>query len=388
MALSLVPQDQGGQDAAPQTPMEQFSGLPWGAPEAQDWARDAATRVNAYEQQQALANANDQAGANFVRSVDSFRRGLVSRTQADPHFVNTALDLVPTTIGSLIDAHPGLGPEDKQTHHDALVSDLNNQIARAAVQGMADRNAASAHAMMADARIGGALSDDDKQGLTSYIGLQDVARNADAAAQRIQQRETANAASTSAAIGHASALYDGNFDTPDFRPGWAQQVMRDPATQPADKATLMHLYARMQMGGDAQASDPITVQRALSGQMGHRDILGEAGNSLRLADAVGLAHTALPLSTLDRAHFAQAADTIQQARNILYGPNGENGAAGHAAWGRFVNWMLPTLRLGGANLQDPNMHPLNWINRFQPTGNDVVPRAPANRRPLSEIFGR
>lgn len=372
----------------PQSPMQEFAGMPWGNGEAADWAPEVAARVNAYDQQRVVANANDRAGQNLVGAITKFRDGLVQRTAADPHFADTALDVVQPTIAAFINAHPGIPDEDRQGHHDALVADLNNQIARTAVQSMAEQHAGAAHDMMADPRIGGALTDEDKTGLTSYIAMQHIARNADASAQQMQRTQAAQEASAAAAVDHADKLYDPTLGEPGFRPGWAQRIMADNMVQPADKAALMHLYGRLQTGGDAASSDPIMVQRILAGDMTHRDVLGEAGGALRLPDALNLARATLPQTVADQAKFSQVADTIQQARSALYGPNGENGAAGHAAWGRFVNWMLPTLRMGGADMGVPDIHPLNWLPRFQPTGDDVVPSAPESRPSLQQIFGR
>ena len=395
---------------APQTPMGEFANLPWGSQEAEDWAGSAATRINDYDQKKAIADANDRAGNAFVASLDNFRKGLVSRTAADPYFIHTAFDLAADTIPRIVNAHPNLSDDERSAHHDALVADLNNQIAVAGVKSMAERDGHIAATMLAAPRIAAALSDDDRKGLASYIGSQEIARGADRAAQQIEREKAATAASAAAAVGHAGTLYSPQLGEPAFPPGFATRLMADPAVGADDKAELMHLYARLQTGGDAAASDPITVQRALAGGMDHRDVLREAGNSLRLVDALGLAKSTLPTTPEDRAKYMQAADVIQQARTQLYGPNGENGAAGHAAWGRFVNWMLPTLRMGGADMADANTHPLNWLGRFAPTGDDVVPRPPpqqpqpkgryplppdeyiepppAERPSLKEIFGR
>src|SRR5690242_17266940 len=98
-------------DLAPQSPMTEFAGLPW-HDDVQPWAEEVSTRLNNYDQGKAIAAANDRAGATLVAGVDTFRKGLLDRTAADPHFAGTALDLVQPTIATLVNAHPSI-PDDE-----------------------------------------------------------------------------------------------------------------------------------------------------------------------------------------------------------------------------------------------------------------------------------
>lgn len=389
---NFIPDDNsdGGQPTPGMHPaLEAFQQIPW-APGADAWARDSATIVNDHIQKAQIADANQQAGQNFVDNIGRFRDGLKNWVQGDPTAVHSALALIPHTIGSLIDSNPVHPDEQRQDAHDQIVGDLQQQVARSAVQRMAELHGPSARQMLADPRIGDVLDDQDHAGLNSYIDLQDLARNADGAAQQRQAMQVAAQQSAGAALGHLGTLYNPTIDDTQFPQGWAASLMANNAIMPADKMALMHVYGRLQTQGDAPQSDAFEVHRMVDGiaagqPPSHADLLNSAANSLRLADAVHLAPGALPLDQQHKAYFSTLSDALGRARAMLAGPDGENGAAGAAAFQRYVNFLMPNVRAGGMAAVMPA---LMALPRFTPSGNDVQPAVPREGRPsLARIFG-
>ena len=371
------------------SPMEQFASLNWGD-DAKPWASEVATRVNDYEQKTALAEDNTRAGQAFVSNMAGFSQGLLDKVSQDPQFVHTALDIIPPTIFSVIDSNPSHPDERRQSDNDAIVNDLSQSVSRHAVQTAAERSEESARSLLGNERISSFLSDEDKSGLDAYISMQSMARGADSAAAQKQAAQQAQDRSATAAVMHASTLYDDETNGIKFPSQWASSMMANKDIAPQDKAALMHLYGRLQTNGDAEQSDPSMItsvlKAALSGTASHTDILNEAGNSLRSVDAFALARGALPMDATTRSTLGQLSDTMQRARAALMGADGENGAAGYAAFGRFANAAMTAIRQGSADFGE--RHPLNWLPHFMPTGDDIVPSVPsASRRSLTQIFG-
>lgn len=385
-----------GQDPNPPTDqtthpdMQEFKQLPW-PEDASSWASEAATGINDQMQRERIAANNAAATQAYSNGINRFANGLIKWASDDPTRAEAAIREVRPYFDHLIGLNPSIPDEDRGAHHEALSSDLEGQIAQAAVKSMAEMHAPTARSMLDN--LGGYLGDDQKDYLGAYIGAQDFARGVDAAGQQQMQARLADQRSAMAATGHAAQLYDPASDTLRFPPGWAQSLTANPAISYPDKAVLLHLNGRMQSSGDAPVSDPTLINNTLQqiargNSPDHRELLNAAGTSLRLADALHLATGSGPLSVTQRNSYGYLADTVQQARDALYGRDGENGAAGHAAWGRYVNWLMPAVR-GGMGFGDPDTHPLNMLGQFRPTGNDVAPTAPAEgRKSLAEIFGR
>lgn len=385
----IEPQPRGDPAATPE--LQQFRNLPW-PPEAQPFADEMAIRLNDYDQRTRIGQANAQAGQNYRNNALSFAGSLVNATVADPHFADTAISLVRPAFDALISSNPTHPDDQRNDHFEALSSDLEGQIAHSAVQRMAEIHPLTARDWLDD-KFSNYLDDGQKSFLSSYIGAQEMAQGADrSAAQQMQARQSADQ-SAAAALSHAMGLYDQNTDSVQFPPGWASRLTANPNVGWEDKGALMHLYGRLQANGDAPASDPYQINQTLQhiasgGTVSHAGLIDSAGTSLRLADALHLSAAAGPLTTEERAHYGNLADTVQQARDALYGRDGENGAAGSKAWGRFVNWVMPAARAGGVDFGDPEGHPLNQLPRFRPSGNDLIEPPPEGRPSLKDIFGR
>lgn len=354
--------------------MQNFADQPW--PDgARDWANETAIGINDQMQRERIAAGNAAAAQAFQSGINRFANGLVSWVSGDPTRADAAIREVRPFFDNLIGNNPNHPDDQRAEHHEALSSDLEGRIAHAAISSMADMHAGQARDMLGG-DLGNYLDDGQKQYLGAYISAQDMARGVDAAGQQQMLQRAAARRDTMAALGHASQLYDPQTDTLQFPQAWAQNLTANQNIDYPDKARLMHLYGRMQSSGDAPASDPVTVNNTLQqiaqgNSPDHGPLIDAAGQSLRLADALHLMAGTGPLTVDQRNHYGNLADTVQQARDVLYGRDGENGAAGHAAWGRYVNWLLPAARQG-ADFGDPEAHPLNWLPRFRPSGDEVI----------------
>jgi hypothetical protein len=123
--------------------------------------------------------------------------------------------------------------------------------------------------------------------------------------------------------------------------------------------------------------------------MPHSDLISAAGDSLRLPDAVWLGQHSVQQDAASRSYLAQVDGHIQTAKSIYMA---EPSIAGARAFGNFMDWFMPQVR-GGANLNPRSDEyalgetPHGVMAQFAPTGNDLASAAPAQRKPLSEIFG-
>ena len=376
-----------------QTPAPQPQGMPSPGlqafrasitdPRAQPWADEVVAKLNNHFQQRRIADEMTQEGQAFTNNMSAFKNGLVGMVQKDPTAVHVAMDLVPSTIATMITTMPGGPPTDAKDHYKAITGHMQSEIAAAAVTRLAEQHEGIARATLADPRIDGVLDDGAKQGLGNYISLQAHARNVDAAAAQrnaVQQAQDVNDRST---MNYVQALIDPGTGKPQFPPAWTQAVMADPKVSPASKIGVMGLYNKLQESGDAPISDPHLatdlVGRMASGEIRSADVLHHAGDGLRVPDALAIAG-------MPRAQAAQLSDTLQDAQTRLSSP--DNGYAGYAAFSKFVNWMLPAARNGA--VLDPNNKDYilanNKIASFMPTAADLPPPAAGPRPPLAQIF--
>jgi hypothetical protein len=184
-------------------------------------------------------------------------------------------------------------------------------------------------------------------------------------------------------------------------------MVADPRVVPETKAALWQAHDRLLRQGDPAQSDPATLVSLINqmtlpnnGGLTPTDVWQHAGSNLSLADTQMLAGAAFPKTPQQRAEVAAVAGTLATARDIIASP--ENGPAGQAAFGRFVNWLMPAYRNAGNGSLNPNSD--NWIlggeygpgmiQAFMPRGDDLLigrqlmdTANTADRPSLSEIFG-
>ncbi len=378
--------------ATPSPALQQFRGA-FTDPSAQKWATEATIRLNDYFQKRRLAAANTQAGQNFVDDIGQFKDGLVGMVRSDPVAVHTALDLVHPTMAALIGTMPN-APADAADHHAALSGEMQREIAAAAVTSAAERSEPLARHLLGNERIQGVLGDDAHQTLTRYTDLQAGARQADNEAQQ-QAADTAREhVGHQSALNYLNVLTDPGTGDLQFPDGWNQGVMADPRLPPAGKAAVSSIYTNLRQNGDAQQSDPFLVSSLVGALAGNDppkvpDVIQHAGTNLRLADAMHLGGLAAG-GPHQRQGVAALDDAIKLGESQLAVP--ENGAAGEAAFGRYVNWLLPAVRNGAVLDPASKDYALSGgrMQSFAPQPGDyVAPVLPIGDRPtLHQIFSR
>jgi hypothetical protein len=367
-------------------------------PQAQEAFGDAAVRVQDYMMRRDIAADNAAAADRLVSNLGQFKDGLARMVYADPAAVDLGLDLVPDIVHGIAHTHPYLPDDQRDSAYDNITTDIQREIARTGVMSLADRNADAARALLGSDRVAALIDGQDRLGLEGYIGAMDSARTTDAAAvaqQRAvdQQRDTGFAMAN-----YLGALVDPNTQEMQFPDGWAQRITADPTVPPAATAALLGVYSRLQTGGDVKHSDPFlmanVIQRLASDNPPSTwEILNEAGNGLRVADAVSMArHSVGSMTPAMRREFGEVSTTIDAARRFIASP--ENGPAGHVAFGRFMDWL--TANYSGMGSLNPksdnyilptegthgNMVGSFW-NNFMPNNEDIVLGSRLNGNPRS-----
>jgi hypothetical protein len=360
-------------------------------PQAQEVFADAAIKVQDYVTQRQIAADNSAAGARLISNLGQFKDGLVGMVQSDPAAVVLGLDLVPDVVEGIVQTHPWLPEDQRQSTQEQLTTDMQREIARAGVMSWADRDAEAARGMLAMPRLEGLFTDQDRTALNGYIGAMDTARTADAAALAKQREQDAARTQDFATVNYFNALLDPRTQELSFPTGWAQKVTSDPSVSPGYTAAMLGIYDRLQTGGDAAASDPFLaadlIDAAAKGNGSMPAVLGNAGNGLRLTDAITIAGMAGPQSENGKAVVGALNEVVQHARSVLADPF--DGPAGQKAFSNFVNWLLPAVRAGAVSLnpEEPGYAGLR-LPQFAPSTSDLVLPTPIEGRPsLDDIFG-
>ena len=383
-------------------------------PASQEWAGNAATRIQDYLHTRNVADANTAMGDELVNNITGFKNQLSAMARADPRSANLALDLVPDTVGALIDNHPDLPEGSHQDTHDSIVQHIQQTIAREAVMGMGDLHEGAARDLLQSDRISSLLGADDTKALDGYITGMAMARGIDARAGQVKAAQQQQEIRDNQTLGYLGALAEPGTHDLQYQPGWAQRVMKDPALPPEYTAPMLHVYNRfVAQGGDAPETDPVLAEQLIrgvaSGRTSMTDILGHAGGALQLPDALTIAGMLRPQSEGQKGEAASMVATLDAARRQIVGMDGENGAAGERAYGRFVQWLLPQYRMAGQGSLNPRAE--NYIlqqgehdeggvmRHFMPTGDELLGNPLPHKFPslqdytqdrptLGEIFSR
>lgn len=363
-------------------------------PVAQDAVGDALTHINNHLQMAEIADANTAAGQNLEDDWTRFGGGMIQWVKNDPTAVHAAMDAVVPMARGVVDSVPGV--ENPDDHHANLVNDLQRQIAISAVKGAADQHAGLAADLLGQDRIKDVLGDDTHKQLVGYAYAQADARQRDASSQAIERAQAAQDASTSRLVDYASALEDPTGRGPRFPDRWNQRVLSDPAVRPQHQGLLGDLYYTMRTRGDVPSSDGLTaasmINAVANGTATPDEILGHAvAGNLRLQDAVHLAKLARDDGTGPDDHAQGLAQLAYAGRTAIMGRDGENGAAGVAAFDRYMNWLLPQYRRTGAAGAVPggDFYLLNGgIRAFMPTGDDLPAPRGNREKSLGQIFAQ
>lgn len=386
--------------ADPGRPLTDFVGA-FTDPQAREVFRDAAIRIQDYVTKRTIADENAAAANRLVGNLGQFKNGLVEMVQSDPASVTLGMDLVPGVVGGLVDMHPFLPDDQRQSTYDSLAADMQRDIARAGVMSWADRDATVARNMLDSPRVAGLFSDADRAGLSGYIGAMETARAVDNAALARQRAADADEIRMTSAINYFGALLDPRTFDLQFPAGWAERVTADNTLPPGDTASMLGIYGRLQQNGDVDTNPLLAADLISLAAQGKgapvTSVLNQIGRNLSITDALTIAGMSMSNTPGGRAEVQALAATLQSYRDRVVTP--ENGPAGVRAFERFVNWIIPQVRGGGG--LDPRAE--NYIlptgdgpattrfwGDFAPRLDDLVEGAPvAGTVPMNEFeFGR
>lgn len=338
-------------------------------PGVQDWMAGAVSAIQDHVTARSIA-ANAQAqGDEFINALSDTKQNLVGMAKSDPSSVPLAFDLV--------DSFP--------EHMAPFGAHFKEEIAKSAVQGLAETNRDAAHAAID--KYADYIPEGDQAALRTYADHFETLRGLDAQAGQLEFNKNLQRASNIQAEAHLNDLQEPQTGTLRFPQGWGTRVMTDGKLSPQAKATLIGTYTNLQANGDPVTSDPHLVadllqRAALPAQHGdHPDpleIFGQAGAGLTISDAQYLSSRTGPQPPAARADTQALADAMQDARGMI---------GNDRAWGRFVQWALPAAKQGGLVLdptsKDYSLAP-ERMQRFMPTGDDVI--APALRQYAGEMI--
>jgi hypothetical protein len=342
--------------------------------EGQDWAAQAANKVQDYLTGKAIATAAQQAGDETVANLGRTKDNLVGMVQSDPGSIPLALDLAQHSVKGVVDQHQNLDDDTRSTLAQQLTDSMQQEIAHTGVQKIAEIDKGAA--LKAIGQYGDYLPQDQQDMLKQYADVQEGFRAQDTAAAGVQAAKDAAARGYQAASNYLTGLVDPA--THEFRspPGFVSTMMADPSLALPTKLALNAGYTMLNRNGDVPQSNPSVVadminRIASSDKPQQGELISHLGSGLTVADTAWLNHLLGPSSPQRQADLRALAETVNSARDTLAAP--ENGAAGHQAFGRFTNWLLPALR-NGANLGELTEN--NAVQRFAPTVKDYAAATP------------
>jgi hypothetical protein len=352
-----------------------------------DTGAEVAARIQTHMDAQQLAASQQYAQDQFTSRMGQLRQNLMSMAKNDPTSHDLALDLAEINMRGMTNA---LGMPDA-AHADVLAG-MQGDIAHAAIEGLANRSSQAAKQALTSGRLADLVPEGAKPGLAQYIDTMAQVRQTDAMARQAEVARQATNASAATARQWLGGMTDPNTGQLHFPDNWGQRMLQDQTMHPMDKASLLRAQRNLLQNGNPSQSDPQVVHDLLQrAALPHNDpanpsvteVLGHAGGALTLSDAQFIAGRAGPQDPQTDAATSRIAQVMSDARDDINNPS---------AYGRFVNWLLPTIRNGGANL-DPNSKDYlltpERMAAFQPTGDDyLAPRVGdnSNRPPLADIF--
>ncbi len=274
---------------------------------------------------------------------------------------------------------------------------MQSEIAAAAVTMLAETHEGAARGMLADKRIA-ALLGESATPLGEYIGAQAKARAIDLSAEAEAFQANEMVAADMTATDYVASLIDPASGAMQFPPRFNQDILADPRLSPPVKAGVLTVYDRLRMSGDLEKSDPLVItdaiRRAANGEPPDAgELLQQAGVTLTAHVAVALTRK-LSLSPVAQVEAQQMMDAMDMVASRIATP--EYGIAGARAYGRFVNWFVGEYARQGPGSLNPRMDnymfnpdiPGNPVERFTPTGSDLIGERVAAQRPsLQDIFG-
>jgi hypothetical protein len=359
------------------------------APGAQEWSADVAKDIQQHLNEVNVADANQRAGEQLVQNMADTKDNLVGMVQSDPTSVNLALNLAPKLVGGML-GHMADQPDIQADTHSQITGHIQQAVAHAAVIRMADFHADGARDLLN--QVSQHLGEGDADKLNGYIDTLQNARDADHAAGLEQLQSDRDRASQLSAYKVGSTLLDPSRESIGFPDNFVANLVRNTAITPADKQPLYQAFNNLRQFGDPASSDPHlvaqTLQQLASPDQGlsHADIFQHVGQGLKYVDALMLHGLNLGSTPEGLNAVKQLSTVVSSAQQQLAG-SGTN--VGDAAFGRFMDWLLPSYRRTGAAGLNPNsdnfLLPEGTMASFAPRHSDAVVTGTPTRS-LSDVF--
>lgn len=350
---------------------------PAGVP--QQTTEQIATIFNDYQQRQQILQTNENLADQYVNDLSQWKSGMEAAVRNDPTFVHHAMAATAAYVSGMVNSVDAHSDDLKAEHGQAIIDDFHKDLATLSVYHAAERNELMARDLLNDPTVQTAIGDEDRIGaLGKYIGHQADARARDAATQQDLAAQQQVQRVQDRTMNYLGALVGGQFP-----PTWNSSLLADTVVPNGTKGLLGDLYGKLRTEGEPQSSDAATIlsitkQLAAGGKVDPEQMIGLSANGvLRPMDAV---HLYGLRSSKDQ--MVLAAQNLQAAQDYLMGPDGENGAAGARAFGRFSNWFMDQWRNNPPEVLDPRSEA--WImnnstvggvgvlDHFLPRGDDLL----------------
>ena len=321
-------------------------------PDVQDWATGVAQTIQQHVNQTTVADLNQAAGNQFVQNLADTKNQLVGMVKSDPTSLDLALKLTPQLVGPLLQ-HANVPDEQFQDTHDSIVGHINQAATHAAIIRMSDFDSGAAKGMID--KYGEHLDEGDAATLGRYADTLQGARDTDHALGTAQLLSDRRLGSRLSAYSVGSQLLDPSRETVGFPDNYVANLVRNTAIQPDDKQALYTAVTNLQRNGD-QPSDPYTVMRRLQQianqePVTHQDLMDQVGRRLSYVDAHMLQGINLGATPEGNQAATQLSRVVTDAQRQLAG-SGDR--AGNAAFGRFMDWFLPSFRNTGSAGLNPD----------------------------------
>jgi len=357
-------------------------------PQAQDIAGQAAVDIQQHVNMTTAADVNTEAGNQFVNNLAATKNNLTGMASADPTSIPLALKLANDLIPPLL-LHANVDPDTQADTHSAILSHFNQQIVHAGAIRAADFSPDMVQGIID--RYGEHLDDGDADKLTKYATALDGARQMDRTIGTQQAQMDAVRGSQLSAFRVGTSLLDQKRESVQFPDDFAANLIRDQNIQPADKAALYTAVTNLHQNGD-QPTNPYTFVQRLQDvvnpgvDVNHNDLMSHVGKDLSYADAHMLQGLNLTTTPAGNRMAQGLLDNVTQAQRYLAGSGSR---AGDAAFGRYMDWLLPSYRTSGAAGLDPGsdsyLFKTTSLAQFR-NHEDAVPPNPGGRQPLGQIF--
>lgn len=237
------------------------------------WAEERVNSLRMHFADKMSADMSTRAGDALVQNTANVAQQTMGMVHADPTALPDALKYIDDYWNGLTTYHHGNLTADQVSKYSIAVDKIKSEVAKAAIQGMAETNPDEAlkdlHSGQFDKYLGG-----DIPQLENYIRAQQRLKVEQARSDLVEKTRAENQASVDAAKNYMSQLKIGDDGHGTVPQGWFQQIAKDPRVKPSEMAALI------QFGRGVQ-KDVVTSEPGLLHSMMER-VMKPAGDSERL----------------------------------------------------------------------------------------------------------